>query len=61
MSTGQMPVPGISCHIGGAIATGVCTVFVHGLWHTWAVAHMGCGKRHQYLGCEGAVSLYTNL
>ena len=65
-----MPVPGISCHIGGAIATGVCTVFVrslymvcgtHGLWHTWAVAHMGCGKRHQYLGCEGAVSLYTNL
>ena len=38
-----MPVPGISCHIGGAIATGVCTVFVHGLWHTWAVAHMGCG------------------
>ena len=56
-----MPVPGISCHIGGAIATGVCTVFVHDLWHTWAVAHLGCGKRHQYLGCEGAVSLYTNL
>ncbi len=56
-----MSVLCISCHIGGARATGVCTVFVHGLWLTWAVAQIGCGKRHQYLGCEGAVSLYTNL
>ena len=26
-----------------------------------SVAHMGCGRRHQCQGCEGAVSLYTNL